>query len=73
MSDKFAIGGLAQAAGVHVETIRFYQRRGLLEEPAKPPGGQRRYTSAGALRVRVVKGAQPPGFQPRAVNGLLLP
>ena len=36
------IGQLARAAGVHVETIRYYQRRGLLTEPPRPRSGQRR-------------------------------
>ena len=37
------IGGLARAAEVGVETVRYYQRRGLLPEPARPPGEIRRY------------------------------
>ena len=37
------IGTLAEAAGVNVETIRYYQRRGLVDEPNKPLGGHRRY------------------------------
>jgi MerR family mercuric resistance operon transcriptional regulator len=36
------IGRLAKEAGVNVETIRYYQRRGLIEEPQKPTGGHRR-------------------------------
>lgn len=55
MNDQLTIGGLAQAAGVNVETIRYYQRRGLLDEPAKPLGGQRRYACAAATRVRFIK------------------
>ena len=38
MLAKDTIGGLAKAAGVGVETVRYYQRRGLLPEPARPPG-----------------------------------
>ena len=37
------IGVLAEAAGVNVETIRFYQRKGLMQEPDRPQGGIRRY------------------------------
>jgi MerR family mercuric resistance operon transcriptional regulator len=37
------IGQVATAAGVNVETIRYYQQRGLLEEPTKPLGGYRNY------------------------------
>ncbi len=56
------IGTLAQAAGVNVETIRFYQRRGLLTEPDKPLGGIRRYGEAEVARVLFIKSAQRIGF-----------
>ncbi len=39
MSEIFTIGQLAHMAGVNVETIRFYQRKGLLDEPPRPAGG----------------------------------
>ena len=71
MSDQLTIGSLAQAAGVNVETIRYYQRRGLLDEPAKPLGGHRRYAPAAAARVRFVKRAQQLGFTLEEVKGLL--
>jgi len=41
--NNLTIGILAKRGGVNVETIRYYQRRGLLEEPSKPNGGFRRY------------------------------
>ncbi len=56
------IGALARAAGVNVETIRFYQRRGLLTEPDKPLGGIRRYGEAEVARVLFIKAAQRIGF-----------
>ncbi len=56
------IGALAAAAGVNVETIRFYQRRGLLPEPERPSGSVRRYGPADVARVRFVKSAQRSGF-----------
>ena len=40
---ELTIGGLADEAGVNVETIRYYQRRGLMSEPDKPTHGYRRY------------------------------
>ena len=43
--DELTIGGLAKQAGVHVETIRYYQRRGLVGEPARPGGDARRIAS----------------------------
>jgi len=56
------ISGLARAAGANVETIRFYQRRGLLTEPDKPLGGIRRYGEADIARVLFIKAAQRIGF-----------
>ena len=56
------ISKLAQAAGVNVETIRFYQRRGLLSEPEKPLGGIRRYAQPDVARVLFIKAAQRIGF-----------
>ena len=71
MTGQLTIGRLAGAAGVNVETIRYYQRRGLLEEPPKPLGGQRRYAAAAAKRVRFIKRAQELGFTLAEVEGLL--
>lgn len=56
------ISKLAQEAGVNVETIRFYQRRGLLAEPDKPLGGIRRYGQPDVARVLFIKAAQHIGF-----------
>lgn len=58
----FTIGKLAAQAEVHVETIRFYQLRGLLQAPKKPYGGVRRYTETDVARVRFIKSAQRIGF-----------
>lgn len=58
----FTIGSLADAAGVSVETIRFYQRRGLLSEPERPMGSIRRYADADLARVRFIKAGQRLGF-----------
>ncbi|MDE2146560.1 MAG: Hg(II)-responsive transcriptional regulator [Burkholderiales bacterium] len=65
------IGALAAEVGVNVETVRFYQRRGLLAEPARPPGGVRRYGPGDAARVRFVKSAQRVGFSLDEVAQLL--
>lgn len=56
------IAWLAREAGVNVETIRFYQRKNLLNEPPRPPGGVRRYTMDDVARVRFIKSAQRIGF-----------
>ena len=69
--DTFSIGAFAKAAGVNVETIRFYQRKRLLAEPARPPGGIRRYGNAEVARVKFVKSAQRLGFSLDEVAQLL--
>ena len=71
MADELTIGRLAHAAEVNVETIRYYQRRGLLEEPAKPPSGRRRYADDAVRRVRFIKRAQQLGFTLEEVKSLL--
>jgi MerR family mercuric resistance operon transcriptional regulator len=59
--ENLTIGVFAKAAGVNVETIRFYQRKGLLPEPDKPYGSIRRYGEADVTRVRFVKSASAVG------------
>ncbi len=56
------ISQLAREAGVSVETIRFYQRRGLVPEPDRPLGGIRRYGRTDVARVLFIKAAQRIGF-----------
>lgn len=72
MVEKLTIGRFAQTAGVNVETIRYYQRRGLLEKPEKPLGGHRRYATSAVRRVAFIKRAQQLGFTLEEVKGLLL-
>ena len=71
MNEELTIGRLAKAAGVNIETIRYYQRRGLVDEPAKPLGGHRRYDPSAARRVQFIKRAQQLGFTLDEVTGLL--
>ena len=56
------IGRLAATAGVHVETIRYYQRRGLLAEPVRPLGGVRHYDGEQLARLQFIRRAQTVGF-----------
>ncbi|MBD3895699.1 Hg(II)-responsive transcriptional regulator [Halomonas sp. ML-15] len=70
-SNTLTIGGLAKAANVHVETIRYYQRRGLLPEPERPHGGIRRYGSADLGRLTFVKSAKELGFSLDEIDDLL--
>lgn len=69
--DTLSIGGFAEAAGVSVETIRFYQRKSLLHEPDRPLGSIRRYGSADMARVAFIKSAQRLGFTLEEVSQLL--
>lgn len=66
-----SIGSLASAAGVNVETIRFYQRKGLIPIPAPASGGMRRYGEVDLARVRFIKSAQRLGFSLDEVVELL--
>uniref|UniRef100_UPI003F4931E9 Hg(II)-responsive transcriptional regulator n=1 Tax=Cupriavidus taiwanensis TaxID=164546 RepID=UPI003F4931E9 len=70
-SENLTIGAFAKAAGVNVETIRFYQRKGLLLEPERPYGSIRRYGAADVTRVRFVKSAQRLGFSLDEIADLL--
>ena len=70
-SRNLTIGALASASGVAVETIRFYQREGLVAEPVRPPGGIRRYGEADVARLKFIKSAQRLGFGLRDVAELL--
>jgi DNA-binding transcriptional MerR regulator len=56
------IGELATRAGVNIETIRYYERRGILPQPPRAPNGHRRYDEASVRFVRAVKEAQSLGF-----------
>ncbi|HKU00362.1 MAG TPA: Hg(II)-responsive transcriptional regulator [Paraburkholderia sp.] len=69
--ERLTIGAFAKAAGVNVETIRFYQRKGLLLEPERPYGSIRRYGRADVTRVRFVKSAQRLGFSLDEIADLL--
>ena len=65
------IGGLANAAGVGVETVRYYQRIGLLTEPARPPGEVRRYGDEDVKRLKFIRSAQAAGFTLSEIKELL--
>jgi MerR family mercuric resistance operon transcriptional regulator len=71
MQDGLTIGRLAKFVGEHVETIRYYQRRGLIEEPRKPASGHRRYPGGVVGRIRFIRRAQQMGFSLEEVKSLL--
>lgn len=71
MVEGLTIGRLARAAGVHVETVRYYQRRGLVGEPERPPNSVRRYSEESVKRIRFIKRAQELGFTLAEIANLL--
>ena len=68
---EMTIGALAKASAVGVETVRYYQRRGLLAEPQRPPGGVRRYSADSMARLAFIGRAEDVGFTLDEVATLL--
>ena len=68
---SLTVGELAKATGVHVETVRYYQRRGLLATPERRYGTIRRYTDADRDRLRFIRRAQRLGFTLEEIAQLL--
>ncbi|MDP7385285.1 MAG: MerR family transcriptional regulator [Nitrospinota bacterium] len=66
------IGKLAAAAGVHVETVRYYERRGLIERPRARRGAVRVYPEEAVRRIRSIKRAQSLGFSLKEIKELLV-
>lgn len=71
MASKLTIGRLARAAGVNVETVRYYQRVRLVDEPGKPAEGFRTYPPDTVDRITFIKRAQALGFNLNEVRELL--
>ncbi len=65
------IGQLARNAAVGVETVRFYERKGLLEEPDRRPSGYRQYDEAVVDRLRFIRRAKELGFTLNEIKELL--
>jgi Hg(II)-responsive transcriptional regulator len=71
-SDKpLTIGRLARQAGVGIDTVRFYERRGLLPRPERTPAGYRLYPAAIIDRIRFIRRAKDLGFSLDEVDALL--
>lgn len=66
-----SIGQLAKAAGVGVETVRFYERKGLLDVPARKDSGYRQYDDGAVERLRFIRRAQQVGFTLKEIQDLL--
>ena len=69
---SFTIGALADSAAVNVETIRFYQRKGLMPSPVRRSGSIRRYAATDLARVQRIKSAQRLGFSLDEISELLM-
>jgi Hg(II)-responsive transcriptional regulator len=69
--DMLSIGQVAQRAGVGVETVRFYEREGLLEEPPRRASGYRQYSEQVVTRLRFIKRAKLLGFSLKEITELL--
>jgi MerR family transcriptional regulator, mercuric resistance operon regulatory protein len=71
MQRSYTIAALGRVAGVHLETIRYYQRLGLVPEPRRAPGSIRRYSDDDAQRLRFIKRAQSMGFTLAEISSLI--
>jgi len=69
---SFTIGKLATSAGVSVETVRYYERTGLIDQPVKPANGFRRYDETILDRILFIKKAQTLGFTLDEIKHLLV-
>ena len=65
------IGDVAERGGVNLQTIRYYEREGLLPEPPRLASGYRLFPEAAVRRVRFIKRAQALGFSLAEIRGLL--
>src|SRR5919206_4688117 len=70
-NDRLTIGELAKRGRVNLETIRYYERQGLLPKPPRSPSGYRLFPSDSVRRVRFIKRAQELGFSLREIKELL--
>lgn len=70
-SETLTIGAVARATGVGVETVRFYERKGLLPEPPRAPSGYRQYPQDTVDRLRFIRRAQRLGFSLQEISELL--
>lgn len=71
MTGDLRTGQVAEAVGVNVETLRYYERRGIIDEPRRSLGGHRLYPEQTVTTLRVIKAAQGLGFSLDEVAELL--
>jgi Hg(II)-responsive transcriptional regulator len=68
---RLTIAGVARASGVGVETVRYYERRGLVPQPQRGAGSYRYYQADHVRRIRFIKRAQDLGFTLQEISSLL--
>jgi MerR family copper efflux transcriptional regulator len=71
MKKALSIGQMARQAEVGIETVRFYERQGLLSEPARKASGYRQYTEDAVIRLRFIKRAKELGFSLKEIAELI--
>nr|WP_067289009.1 MerR family DNA-binding protein [Marinobacterium profundum] len=71
MAESYSIGQLSKASGVNLETVRYYERIGLLPAPQRAANGYRRYTKESARRLRFIRRGRELGFGIEAIRTLL--
>ena len=69
--ENLTIGQLAKRAGVNIETIRYYERRGLIPDPPRNESGHRQYSQESVRRTEFIKRAQTLGFSLKEISELL--
>jgi Hg(II)-responsive transcriptional regulator len=69
--ELLTIGKVAERGGVNVQTIRYYERRGLLPQPGRTPSGYRKYSDDAIRRLRFIRQAQSLGFSLNEIEELL--
>lgn len=68
---SMTIGSVAEAAGVNVATVRYYERRGLIAEPGRTASGYRQYDGSAVARIRFIRRAQELGFSLDEIGDLM--
>lgn len=71
VSNSLSIGKVSAATGCNIETIRFYEKQGLLPEPSRTPGGHRVYNTSQVQRLIFIRRARELGFSMAEIRELL--
>lgn len=72
MSKLLTVGRLSKATGIGVETVRFYEAKGLLDAPSRTPSGYRHYSEDSIVRIRFIQSAKSLGFSLSEIKELLV-